>query len=209
MKKTIWIAGLKEYCNNYVNLLEKCNIDSYVSLTPLPNTPFDGLILPGGGDIEPSLFNQTNQGSDYIDYYVDIAQLKALSLALHLNKPVLGICKGIQIINVYFGGDLIQDLPTSATHQYIEKDQMHITYICKDSYLYNLYGNSMITNSAHHQGIATLGKNLQCIQYSQDGVIEGIVHTTAPVYGVQWHPERMDFDTGCRLIKYIYRSMVT
>ncbi len=105
--------------------------------------------------------------------------------------PVLGICKGMQLINVCLGGGIIQDLPTAGQHEYIGKDQIHPTYTQKGSFLHTLYGESFPVNSAHHQGIAEPGEDLLVIQQAFDGVAEAIVHTRLPVLGVQWHPERM------------------
>lgn len=75
------------------------------------NPGFCGLLLPGGGDLHPSLFHQTNQGSRHIDLSLDLLQLSLARAFLQAGKPILGICKGMQLINVLFGGDLIQDLP--------------------------------------------------------------------------------------------------
>ena len=101
----------------------------------------------------------------------------------------------MQIINVALGGTIIQALPPhlEELHAYNEKDQVHETHICPNTILYTLYGGSFITNSAHHQAIDNLGQNLIPMQYSFDGILEACYHTTLPIIGVQWHPERMWF----------------
>lgn len=200
--KRIWIAGASEKCENYQNALCKNQVTGVIS-TEIPDLRFiDGLLLPGGGDIEPAFFGQENMGSKNIDVFIDQIQFSALTMFVLLKKPVLGICKGLQIINTYFGGDIIQDLPTAQTHSYIEKDQFHPTQIEKGSYLEKLYGTSLTVNSAHHQGIGRLGKDLFSVQKSKDGVIEGITHESLPIYGVQWHPERMEDAVSIPLFQY-------
>ena len=158
-----------------------------------PAKGFDALVLPGGGDIDPILFHQENQGSRAIEPELDRLQLFLLRSFLEKKLPVLGICKGMQLINVCLGGSIIQDLPTAGQHAYIGKDQVHPTYTEKGSLLHTLYGENFPVNSAHHQGIAEPGEGLIVIQRAFDGVAEAIVHAHLPVLGVQWHPERMCF----------------
>ena len=154
---------------------------------------FDALILPGGGDIDPALFHQKDQGSRTIDPALDRLQLRFLRAFLEKGRPVLGICKGMQLINVFFGGGIIQDLPTGRQHEYIGKDQVHPTTAQKGSLLHSLYGESFPVNSAHHQGISEPGEGLTIIQHAPDGVPEAVIHSNLPLIGVQWHPERMCF----------------
>ena len=160
---------------------------------PDPAASFDALILPGGGDIDPVLFHQENQGSHAMEPELDRLQLFLLRSFLRKNLPVLGICKGMQLINVCLGGSIIQDLPTAGRHAYIGKDQIHPSHAEKGSLLHTLYGENFPVNSAHHQGIAEPGEGLIVIQRAFDGVAEAIVHSHLPVLGVQWHPERMCF----------------
>ena len=88
-------------------------IPSMRSLSKLSYCPldYDGLVLPGGGDIAPVLFGAQDEGSRDIDQQLDCLQLRTLKTFLEAEKPVLGICKGLQIINVHFGGTILQDLP--------------------------------------------------------------------------------------------------
>lgn len=151
----------------------------------------DALILPGGGDITPAFFGQKNQGSKKIDIELDIIQLQALELFVKWKRPVLGICKGIQIINVYFGGTIIQDLPQAKHHAWNETDMIHSADAVSGSFLATIYGSHFLVNSAHHQGIGNLGRELNVVQTADDGIIEGICHDTLPILGVQWHPERL------------------
>ncbi len=157
---------------------------------------FDGLLLPGGGDIHPGLFGQTNQGSTHIDLPLDQFQLSVFYAFCQAKKPILGICKGMQLINVALGGTLLQDLPKTLrrTHAWEEKDQTHTTRILPGTFLHSLYPDQLVTNSAHHQAVDRLGSCLLPAQYSQDQVLEGLFHTTLPIIAVQWHPERMQKD---------------
>ena len=118
-----------------------------------------------------------------------------MDIFVRSGRPVLAICRGHQLANVYFGGTLIQDLPTADVHRHIGHDQAHLSHAVSGSILAQIYGTDFPINSAHHQGIKDLGKGLSVIQTSHDGVIEAIVHESLPVLGLQWHPERMCFDT--------------
>lgn len=193
--KNIWIAGCPDKTANYQTALHALGCSSITSLNP-PKTQealesFDGLVLPGGGDIDPVLFSQQNCGSRQIEPEMDRAQLALLHGFITAGKPVLGICKGMQLINVYFGGNIRQHLPTSKTHAYEEGDRYHPTTAIPDTLLYQLYAERFTVNSAHHQGIEKPGRQLAVMQYADDRVIEGLYHKTLPIVGVQWHPERL------------------
>ena len=86
------------------------------------------MLFPGGGDITPAFFGERDRGSRSIDTELDILQLQALEYCLQSRLPVLGICKGMQIINVGLGGNIIQDLPTADCHRYLGADQYHGVY---------------------------------------------------------------------------------
>lgn len=177
---------------NYKEALELSGLTPVNSLAIFNTDGFDGLLLPGGGDIDPEYFHETNQSSRNIDKVLDAAQFTMLRQFISARKPILGICKGMQLINVEFGGTIIQNLPTASVHQYTNQDQIHKTITVRDSFLYQLYGEEFTVNSAHHQGCKVIGEPLEVIQYSsEDSVVEGIRHKKLPIMGVQWHPERM------------------
>lgn len=188
----ILIAGEKDKITNYENALSHlgatydCNLTSSL-------TDYDGLLLPGGDDIHPPFWNETINGSRSINKELDEQQLHILDFFAKKQMPVLGICKGMQLINVYFGGSVYQHLSTASAHEYIGHDQIHTTYALPDNLLSALYGYHFNVNSAHHQGIHVLGTGLHLLQYAEDGVIEAIAHNTLSILGVQWHPERMCF----------------
>lgn len=184
------IIGRSKDTLNYEKALQETGATCLTTMDLGRLSEFDALLLPGGGDITPAFFGQRNQGSKNIDIELDITQLQALDIFVKWKRPVLGICKGMQVINVYFGGTIIQHIKEAEQHAWDNGDKIHPTAILPGSSLSALYGSTMITNSAHHQAIGTLGKGLFVIQHAADGIIEGMVHETLPILGVQWHPER-------------------
>lgn len=189
----IAIIGRKKDTGNYERYISSLPAIPHVTLSLGELSSCDALILPGGGDITPAFFGERNAGSVNIDTELDILQFQALDYALRRKKPVLGICKGMQVINVAFGGTIIQDLPTSLYHKYRGSDQYHDTTILEGSCLYDLYGKSAFVNSAHHQAVGKLGSGLTAIQRCPlDGCVEAVIHESLPILGLQWHPERLD-----------------
>ncbi len=156
----------------------------------------DGLFVPGGCDIDPKNYNEEIAGSiepiDFIDD-LDIFYIKEFYKA---NKPILGICRGIQIINVCFGGTLYQDIKE---HQNV----FHDVSVDKDSFVYDLYKKETISvNSYHHQVIKQIGNGLRPVAYSRDGYIEAIQGEN--IYAVQWHPELY---MGDEFINYFIKNI--
>lgn len=200
----VLIAGKKEMTKNYRNALDLLGITYDISLKANADTlnKYDALLLPGGADIEPSLFGQNNLGSREIDVGCDVSQLALLHHFVLAQKPVLGICKGLQLINVYFGGSIIQDLPGKDMHESSSKDVFHDTYLRPGCFLESLYSGTLRVNSAHHQGIGALGHGLRILQLSPDQTVEALCHPTLPILGVQWHPERCE--EGKKLLHYFF-----
>ena len=189
--KKILVAGKPADTVNYVAVLKHLGAEPIVSLCPESIYSFDGLLLPGGSDICPSYFNQPVIDTRKPDPDLDRAQFHLLYQFLHTHKPIFGICKGMQLINVFFGGDLHQHLEKESAHQWNGADQWHPTTAKKNSLLEKLYGSDFQVNSAHHQSIHEVGQDLEIIQSSDDAIPEAVVHERLPVLGVQWHPERM------------------
>lgn len=216
----IGIAGCPHAALNYQAALSALGFSVQVSLDPHDLKGWDALLLPGGGDIDPALYGCRSQGSHSPDTELDQKQLALLDLAVSQKCPVLGICKGMQLIQIYFGGALIQHLSGARSHQSLPdasgalQDQVHPTLAARDSVLFSLYGRRFPVCSAHHQGILIPAKKTTAIQFADDGVVEALQHDSLPILGLQWHPERMCFaharpDTvdGSLILRYFFRRI--
>lgn len=194
---------------NYIAAVTRAGGTPIAAYLPEPDPRFDALILAGGGDIEPTLFGQKNCGSDQIDYLRDRRELALTEAFAAAGKPILGICRGHQLINVWAGGGLIQDLgEQNAVHRRIRADKVHPAFAC-DGALEALYGGCFRVNSAHHQAVGPVGAGLRVTARSADGIIEAMEHTQLPILTVQFHPERMnapDTADGGLLLRWFLRS---
>ncbi len=186
---------------HYFNALNACGAEGILASAETDPAGFDGLLLCGGGDPEPALFGEKNQGSYSISRERDQLELSCIHTFLKAGKPILGICRGNQILNVAFGGTLIQHLPTANNHIAAGRDQYHLIYT--EGLLKKLYGRKVTVNSSHHQGLGRLGRGLRAIATAPDGVVEAIAHEQLPVLGVQFHPERME--RGLLLFEYFLK----
>lgn len=192
MKKVKLLLSGKSNIQYYIDAVTAAGGDPTAVYLPEISTDYDGLILCGGGDIDPKYYHQEMNGSGRLDAERDAVEFPLLKAFIDAGKPVLGICRGLQLINVFFGGSLVQDIPEKDLH--IKKqdvDSVHPVTATENSLLYNLYGPAFTVNSAHHQVIDKLGDGLVATAYWNDTYIEAIEHSSLPIYGVQWHPERM------------------
>ena len=148
----------------------------------------DLLLLPGGGDVHPRFYGQQINGSTDIDEARDGRELALVDKFLRAGKPIVGICRGLQLLNVYFGGTLRQHIEG---HSQIDGvDRLHAINTAP-GLLRALYGARFTVNSAHHQAFDTMGEGLQVLACAPDGTAEAIAHKALPVFAVQWHPERL------------------
>ena len=184
-----------EGADNYTAALERAGGTPAAGYCPAPDLSCAGLVLCGGGDIACELFGQENRGSEAPDHARDRAELALFQAFYGAGKPILGICRGMQIINVALGGTLIQDLPRPQRdfHTWDGADKVHPIACLEGSLLHRLYGPLCSVNSAHHQGLDRLGEGLRIIAWSESGVPEAVDLPGCPLLGLQFHPERMSF----------------
>lgn len=193
MKPRILLSTGGGNAKNYLAAIETAGGAGVARYLPAPDLSYDGLVLVGGEDMDPALFGQENQGSRGIDRARDQTELALLDAFCGAGKPVLAICRGHQVVNVWLGGDLLQDLGPDLVpfHQKEDGDQIHFVRTAADTLLYRLYGPEFPVNSSHHQGLGRLGQGLRTSAWTEDGVVEAVEHETLPLISVQFHPERM------------------
>jgi putative glutamine amidotransferase len=197
------------YCDskfeNYLNWLKKAGVEiepvvlSYKEINADDLKKCDGLLLTGGDDVHPEFYGETEIEGDKYNRERDWFEFKLLDIAFSKNIPVFGICRGLQLTNVYLRGSLIFDIQTvvGTNHRKDEntgEDRIHNVLVFDDSKLFKIVGaREGIVNSSHHQSADRIGENLRVNAKCDDGVIEGLewVGDDRFVLLVQWHPERM------------------
>ncbi len=157
----------------------------------------DGLVLSGGTDVQPQRYGATPGPELWLlEPDRDEFELALIAAAVERELPILGICRGIQILNVFFGGTIIAHLKPDegeghSSMSFPRHLGRHALQFEPGSQLADMYGASALTNSFHHQGIDRLADGLSATARSSDGVIEGAEHNSLPIIGIQWHPEMM------------------
>ena len=185
------------YCNAIIKaggipvIAALADADEYAELA-------DGIVFTGSNcDITPSLYGQENRKSAFCSETLDEMELQLFRAFSERNKPIFGICRGVQLINVALGGTLIQDIsdevPGLTVHEKVCKEETQFHYVkAKEGSLFGqFFGTGFLTNSYHHQAIKDCGKGLIPTVTTEDGIIEAVEHESRPIFGAQWHPERM------------------
>ncbi len=191
----ILVSGAPNGCDNYINAILAAGGQPFASYLPPVDGSYDALLLTGGEDVDPRYYGQDNTASSGIDPDRDAVELSLARLYLELGKPILGICRGEQLLNVVLGGDLFQDIGADPclfhTRGDLPQDKIHPVRAAPGSFLEALYGPVFQVNSSHHQAVHRLGDGLQPAAWSESGLVEAFQHKSLPVRAVQWHPERM------------------
>ena len=215
---------LKPNLANYTEWLKRC--DSSLEFSVLSHVPqnaeavdlIDGLLLTGGGDVDSKYFGITdplsksrdvNASRDEFEFYV-------IERALDRNLPILGICRGMQVMNVYLGGTLILDLPSAGYDDHSRPgmhEVVHELHVGPESLLREITGESVIgVNSSHHQAVKDLGRGLMANALSADGVVEGaewmLKDRTPFLLLVQWHPERLSGEASVAASKPLAKRFI-
>ena len=204
-KKAHQVAGFPQilddfdidvYSSNYAQaVLEAGGMPMHLPIDVDPREAMDhldGLLLSGGADIAPARYGRTPQANLYTpEDDRDEFELGLLDGAVARKLPVLGICRGIQMVNVHAGGTLHQHVPEHAGFEAPPTTEWHKIEIEADSLLNEFYGETRAVNSLHHQTLDDVASCFRVTARSDDGTVEGIEHFDLPIVAVQWHPEML------------------
>lgn len=160
----------------------------------------DGLLVPGGQDVAPHLYGEEPCPQvSFARTKDDLFEMELIRQVQKAGKPILGICRGEQIINVTFGGTLYQDIPSMVKSPInhvqslkIRSEPMHFADVVSDSHLAKLLGVTKVhINTYHHQAVKDVAEGFRVVATAKDGIIEAIESLDGRIIGVQWHPELM------------------
>lgn len=159
----------------------------------------DGLVITGGQDISPQLWGGPAECvKGPVDMTRDSSESVLIAAALESGTPLLGVCRGAQLINVVLGGTLVGDLPSSVIDHTAQGQPVgartHQVTFSEDSLSRQLYGTTTTVNSLHHQAVDRPGAGVTVVGRADDGVVEAFEVVGKPVLAVQWHPEWLDTD---------------
>jgi putative glutamine amidotransferase len=171
----------------------------------------DGFLFTGGVDVEPRRYGEETKATcGAIQYHRDELELGIFSKVFAAQKPIMAICRGIQLVNVALGGTLYQDVPTEVQTTVLHRQTQpktqpsHAVNVTQNTPLYTLVGGKtrIAANSFHHQAIKALGEGLAVMATADDGMIEAVFGTgDRYLRAYQWHPERLiDIDGDNRLL---------
>lgn len=164
-----------------------CNSTSLSSIALL----CDALLLPGGYDLHSYYINEKrNPNIQTYEMGMDHFEFEVIDTFMKHHKPILGICRGMQMLNVYFKGTILQHIDP-LVHA---KDHTHDIHLTSRSILHQLYPSTITVNSYHHQIIGKLGIGMYTSALSNENYVEAVEHENGRILGVQWHPELLDND---------------
>ncbi len=161
---------------------------------------FDGFLIPGGKDILPVLYNEKQQCAIEAEERKRTEfELEVLRGAVLRRKPLLGICYGMQVMNIFFRGTLYQDILEQKEGSSDHRTETHGIEVLQNPFISE---GETVVNSSHHQAVRKPGRGLAPMAWSKDGVLEAIYLSDYPfLVGVQWHPERMEGGASAEIIK--------
>ena len=200
MKKIlIFTNRVPEKTEEYLLALKRVGLEPVRGYTEVDFSDFDALLVPGGPDIDPSFYGQENISSRGMDYDFDRETLKCIDYFVKNKKPILGICLGMQFLNVYFGGTLNQDIEN---HKFKDGTVFHKVKFEDGTVFHKIYGDFAETNTLHHQAIDKLADALKVNGKTDDGIIEAVSDESGKILGVQFHPEKMLEKGGIKVFEY-------
>lgn len=174
----------------------------------------DGLVLIGGADVNPLWYEEEpREKLEEVDPVRDLYELKLIKMATDQNIPVLGICRGLQLLNVAFGGTLYQDIPSQRGDHSVKHRQdlpssygSHRVFVDANSQLATILGkDTLAVNSLHHQAIKELAPIFKATAYAPDSIIEAIdAYPNRSIMGVQWHPEALTYGGDTTMLKIFH-----
>lgn len=198
MRPRVLISGSREGGKSYCAAVEAAGGEPCLFYLPAADDSYDALLLCGGEDVAPDRFGQENDGSDEPDLERDAAEFALMEKYVAAGKPILGICRGHQLINVALGGDLIQHIGDELClfHRRgdLPDDRIHPIRALESGFVHRLLAaQNLLVNSSHHQAVGRLGDGLRAVAWAESGLVEAIEHESLPIRGVQWHPERESY----------------
>lgn len=165
----------------------------------------DAFLIPWGQDVCPDYYFEEPAGAVDFCYIQDKSAFHLIDLVVRSWKPILWICRWMQLINVFFWGSLYQHIENHELHNQYEKryQTVHNIRLMEGGFLENIFKTQILpVNSIHHQAIKELGSGLSVTAYDEEtDVIEGFTHHSLPVYGFQWHPEKLPHS------KFLFQSI--
>ena len=174
----------------------------------------DGVLFPGGEDVDPRFYHQAPSAKlGRVNKEFDAAWIAVGQRAAERGMPILGICRGLQIMNVALGGSLYQDISEAVSKPFLHSQKqvrsypMHPVSVEPDTLLHNLLGEDVIyTNTMHHQSVHQPGAGLTVTARTEDGVIEGLENDSGSILLVQWHPEELQDSVPC--MQNLFRHLI-
>lgn len=195
-----WGAGrIYKVPSNYCRALEKAGFLPVIHAGGDPEDAAqlaDAVLFTGGADVETLRYGEEVMFDVHSDHELDETEFPIFKAFFEAGKPIFGICRGMQLINVALGGTLYQHVPgqvSLSAHKevYASDTHEHPVSSVPGSFISRLFGDELMINSYHHQAVKGLGSGLKAAAVTDEGIVEAVEHETLPIAAVQWHPERM------------------